>query len=311
MRRHREADLIELQQIFLHYSGLDPEEPGKIDQVKMDVKLGLKRALRRAGLGHSTEFVDNFIATSNCTSLTFDGFVDLATEIRAVARERMRQNAGFTAKEVTEYKTKFQVYDADGTGDIAGLELRHLLEDIFPDSARNVDQRTRIEKILKEVDQDGSGSLDFADFLRLMRHYADDCENEELKNANEKFTEEEAQQFKEIFNAEASVYAETNKLKDKAGGQDGRITIAQVQAMVIKVCPLTTTEIEALGNIIRECQNDSSMRTVDYLEFLRIMRHLIDQNLGNILGVTAQRVNANSEAATEYIGTAFTDVAVA
>lgn len=281
MRRHREGDLQDLLKIFNHYSnGVDYVDNFEVKTV--DVNGTLKRALRRAGLAQFPEVVRDFLASLAKPFMVYAEFVDLAQEVRAAARERMRQNAGFTAAEVADYRTKFTVYDADGGGDIAGLELRKLLADIFPEAHKNADQRARLEKILREVDQDGDGSLDFADFLRLMRHYIDDCEVEELKTMNESFSDDEAAQFREIFNCEA---------KPKPG-QDPTISVAHLQAMIIKICPLGITEVENLGKIIRECQEVQDSRTVDCAEFLRIMRKIVDTNLGGILGVTAQRTKA-------------------
>merc|ERR1719265_2493730 len=90
-----------------------------------------------------------------------------------------------------------------------------------------------------------------------------------------------------------------NEVKERMPGQEPKITVAQFQAMLIKICPLGVRDIENLGEIILECQEDAESRTLTCSEFLRIMRKVVDTNLGNILGKTADKVAERADKAAD------------
>lgn len=300
MRRHREHELRELAIVFDTYAVT--EENFGIKEKKLETKTPLRRALRRVGLGTAPDLVNIHLNQHHATSthINFQDFVVIIGIVRNEVRLRMRESAGFTENEVNAYKEKFKVYDEDETGDIAGPELRHLLNDIFPEASRNFDTRSRIARLLSEVDRDGNGILDFTDFLRLMRHYQDDCEMQALSQVNENFSEEEVAQFSEIFNAE---------VREQFGGQEPRITTSIFQTMIIKICPLSIESVETLAKIVRECQDEPGASHIVFFEFLRIMRRVVDQNLGNILAITAQRIAdpKSPSSAKGAFGKAFSD----
>jgi Ca2+-binding EF-hand superfamily protein len=272
MRMQREDELSEMKDIFRHYAN-------KEDKVSA---ADLPRALRRAGClqpdgsipAETTKVVKNLPG-----GIDFDTFWKIVSSQFKASRERMRESAGFTAPEVANFKKMFIDFDADGGGDIKGAELRALMRCIFPDVGMTMGDRKLMEQILNDVDQDGSGSLDFADFLRLMRHYHDEHDRKQLENMWEGFTDEEARQFKGIFDSEDI-------------RKTGHLPPNQVVAMIQRICPMGTEALGELTKLLTEVRNGSS--NVDFTAFLRVMRHIIDVDLAGINGHAARVTEAKA-----------------
>lgn len=77
-----------------------------------------------------------------------------------------RQRDGFQKKDIDKFKKGFEYYDEDGSGSISTLEL----SDLF----RGFGHRISVEglkQLIDRVDVDGTSTLDFREFLRLMRYH--------------------------------------------------------------------------------------------------------------------------------------------
>jgi len=80
----------------------------------------------------------------------------------------------FTMEEIQVYKEVFGVIDEDGSGCISVSELKRIFDLLDKDpqlpgrQARNASQ-AYIDNILKQADKDGSGTLNFDEFLGLMK----------------------------------------------------------------------------------------------------------------------------------------------
>lgn len=80
----------------------------------------------------------------------------------------------FTMEEIQVYKEVFGVIDEDGSGAISTSELKRIFDilDANPQlpgrNARNASQ-SYIDNVLKQADKDGSGTLNFDEFLGLMK----------------------------------------------------------------------------------------------------------------------------------------------
>jgi len=80
----------------------------------------------------------------------------------------------FTMEEIQVYKDVFGVIDEDGSGCVSTTELKRIFDllDANPQlpgrNARNASQ-AYINNVLKQADKDGSGTLNFDEFLALMK----------------------------------------------------------------------------------------------------------------------------------------------
>lgn len=248
----------------------------------------ISRALRALGCVEPDGSIPQYKTEDG--KMELQEFLDLVGRARQTSRDRMRSNAGFTSAEVKEYRKKFEFYDKDGGGDIEGSELRALLTDIFPPS-NDVKKQQRLVDMLQEVDQDGSGSLDFNDFLRLMRHFKDDCDREDMEAMNEGFTDDEVYEFKVVFEAqvaaESAAGAEQQKPLTWSGGGGGKswtnfiLPRNVVMLMVNQICTLQRTQIETLNKVLDTAPAPSA-QYASFSGFLRVMRVTVDYNYGNI-----------------------------
>jgi len=67
----------------------------------------------------------------------------------------------------------FNMYDEDASGTIEHGEIKKLVYDHFPEATRSREGQQKVQKVLAEVDTDANNSLDFQEFLKLMRK----CDN--------------------------------------------------------------------------------------------------------------------------------------
>jgi len=69
----------------------------------------------------------------------------------------------FTVNELSEFQEIFDMFDKDKGGSIDAEELESLLHSLgkFPSTEE-------VEKLLLQVDADGSGEVDFDEFLELL-----------------------------------------------------------------------------------------------------------------------------------------------
>lgn len=63
-------------------------------------------------------------------------------------------------------RAAFQMFDTDNSGKIDAKEVRQLLEG---DDYKSHISSDKIHQIIKEVDINGDGEIDFEEFLQMMR----------------------------------------------------------------------------------------------------------------------------------------------
>jgi len=214
--------------------------------------------------------------SANC--LDFYGFVQAALRSRQQARIAFRENGGFSRSEVAKLRTKFDRYDADGSGQISGRETVTLMEHEFPLISNDARLRPQLTRLLAEADEDGSGSLDFGDFLRVMRHTKDIQDEmmvtKELKAvADTRFTPLEVLEFRELFLA--------------AGAGRVELGFHEVKELLQCIVPMGAKNVEELRlkyNEIaaRQMGVDGGEEELDFPEFLWLMRELLDINFAKM-----------------------------
>jgi len=231
------------------------------------------------------------------------GFVQVGVRFKKEQRDLFRKNAGYTTEEVARIRKLFNKYDSDRSDNIGTSELGGLIRHIFPVMNKSI--RSQLDLLMKEIDADGPGmgQLAFDDFLRTMRQFHD-IQNQERIDKMERLVSEtgfnptEVQGFRELF-----------LLTDV--DHDGELSESEVRHMIQKVCPLgdrNGTELHRLFVSVREQVTkeqgqklEGSKDSVDFPEFLLLMRTLLDQNFANIqarLAMTGDG-NGNSKGSAE------------
>merc|ERR1712025_801952 len=74
------------------------------------------------------------------------------------------QKMGWSDEQIEEFKQAFYSFDEDGEGTIGRSELGDLLEALGENLSAN-----EVDEMMAEVDEDGSGQIDFDEFLGMMQ----------------------------------------------------------------------------------------------------------------------------------------------
>ena len=91
----------------------------------------------------------------------------------------MGEGAKLTEDQIAEYKEAFGLFDKDGGGTISTAELGTVMRSLGQNA--NEDE---LKEMIAEVDADGSGEIDFKEFLALMvRLNQGNNQEEELMDA--------------------------------------------------------------------------------------------------------------------------------
>ena len=74
------------------------------------------------------------------------------------------EQAAINEAEVEKLWKAFSVFDTDGSGAISANELRNVMQSLGQDPSS-----TELRDLIKEVDLDHSGCIDFEEFKNMMR----------------------------------------------------------------------------------------------------------------------------------------------
>ncbi|KAF7805203.1 calmodulin-like protein 11 [Senna tora] len=146
-----------------------------------------------------------------------------------------------TEEQIAEFLEAFRLFDRDGDVELGCITIEEL-----GSAMRSLDENPSEEELqfmIKEVDANGNGTIEFGEFLNLMAT--------KLKEADA----EAGHQFKEAF-----------KVLDK--DQDGYISPAELRFVMITLGEKVTDE--ELEQMIRDADLDGD-GLLDYHEFLRMM----------------------------------------
>ncbi|KAK1157697.1 troponin C, skeletal muscle-like [Acipenser oxyrinchus oxyrinchus] len=99
---------------------------------------------------------------------------------------------------VAEFKAAFDMFDTDGGGDISTKELGTVMKMLGQNPSRE-----ELDAIIEEVDEDGSGSIDFQEFLVMMV--------QQLKEDQAGKSEEELSEFFRVFDTNGDGYIDRDE----------------------------------------------------------------------------------------------------
>eukprot|EP00941_MAST-03F_sp_MAST-3F-sp1_P001962 g1962.t1 len=91
-----------------------------------------------------------------------------------MAEEKKRYADSLTEAQVAEFKEAFNLFDADGGGDIDGEELGEVMRSLGQDPTPE-----EVQAMIDEVDEDGGGTIDFDEFLEMMAKLMQEGNNDE------------------------------------------------------------------------------------------------------------------------------------
>ncbi|XP_064597281.1 neo-calmodulin-like [Liolophura sinensis] len=142
-------------------------------------------------------------------------------------------------KQLEEIKKSFELFDKDGNGKITKDELGVVMR-----SLGQKPSEADLRDIMKEADRDGSGAIEFDEFLNMMeKKYRDlDTEEQEMKNAFRVF--------------------------DRNG--DGFISSAELRTVLVNLGEKLTDK--QIDDLMREADKDGDGR-ISYEEFSKVLAH--------------------------------------
>ncbi|XP_075925680.1 troponin C, skeletal muscle-like [Petromyzon marinus] len=118
-----------------------------------------------------------------------------ATEAQHDARAYLNE------EQIAEFKAAFDMFDADGGGDISTSELGKVMKLLGQTPTKE-----ELDAIIEEVDEDGSGTIDFEEFLVMMVR--------QMKEESAGQTEEELAEAFRILDTNGDGYIDRDELKD-------------------------------------------------------------------------------------------------
>ena len=137
---------------------------------------------------------------------------------------------------ITEFKAAFELFDKDRDGAINNKELGTVMRNLGQNPSEE-----ELKEMIKEIDLDGNGVIDFNEFLYLM-----------VKKMNGNDTEEELLEAFKVF--------------DRDG--EGYVTSHELRSVMTSLCEGTTQE--EVEEMIKEADIDGDGQ-VDYQEFVKMM----------------------------------------
>jgi len=218
--------------------------------------------------------------------VALDGFVRTVVQYQREERRRFRDNGGFSSEEVRELKAKFALYDVDKSGDIGRQELVTLIEEAFPSMAHDPIVRPQLARMIKDADRDGSGSLDFRDFMALMERlreleHRDQRQKEKTAVAETGFSPREVEEFRELFLS--------------SGNGNNLLSAEELREMLCLICPLgdkNTNELNGhLCSVVTRDMKGSEAKSppadvapsfIDFPDFICLMNRLLQVNFAGI-----------------------------
>ncbi|CAN6303766.1 unnamed protein product [Urochloa humidicola] len=121
-----------------------------------------------------------------------------------------------TEEQIAEFKEVFNLYDKDGDGFITSEELGTVMKSL----GENFNE-SQLKAMIKAVDADGTGTIDFHKFLNLMAH--------KLKNTD---LEEKLREAFDVIDKDQDGYISATELRQVMTNLGEKVTDQEVEEMM-------------------------------------------------------------------------------
>eukprot|EP00438_Fugacium_kawagutii_P001775 Skav227152 [mRNA] locus=scaffold133:759709:765021:- [translate_table: standard] len=210
-------------------------------------------------------------------------FIPWASRVREAQREQVKNQHGFGKEEVDSFRHDFQER-SHGGNTMRPLDLRRLLAEKFPmlaDKNAMKDHRTKLSEVLAE-----NGPVKLLEFLALARICHDIIELDNLRREREAieitgFSSAEVDEFRGLF-------MEHSTDSGLPGNYRSSITFRELKSLLHNVIPLGDGNIQGLKMHVRMVRRPGD-DSVNFVEFLHLMRRLLDLNFAGIANLSKNR----------------------
>ncbi|CAL9104025.1 unnamed protein product [Musa textilis] len=160
-----------------------------------------------------------------------------------------------TEEQISEFQEAFCLFDKDGDGCITLEELGTVIKSLGQNPSEE-----ELQEMIREVDSDGNGTIEFAEFLNLMSRKSvigESCEyggpsDRSCSSLQETNVEEELKEAFKVFDKDQNGYISASELRNVMMNLGEKLTDEEVDQM------------------IREADLDGDGQ-VNYEEFVRMM----------------------------------------
>eukprot|EP00298_Acanthocystis_sp_HF-20_P016902 c21621_g3_i2.p1 GENE.c21621_g3_i2~~c21621_g3_i2.p1 ORF type:complete len:167 (-),score=68.94 c21621_g3_i2:20-469(-) len=136
-------------------------------------------------------------------------------------------SGNLTEAEISEFKEAFSLFDKDGSSTISTKDLGTVMRSLGASPTE-----AEVQEMIKKVDTDGSGKVEFTDFLGLM-----------AQKLKEKDSEEDVVNAFRVFDKEGNGLVSAAELRHVLTNLGEKLTEEEVDTM------LKEADIDADGNI--------------------------------------------------------------
>lgn len=312
MRLHREAYLSAVHEVFNNFLNND----GKLS------RLSLPMALRE--LGHEPVEFSFSLTAAKCLSdalaariqargqgsefVDFDEFVDTVEARRAVHVIRSRRCAGFSNAEVDLFRQIFESYVKYERGFIPACDIGPLLEEFGielktqPERDRAVSEIDRARRIAYEVGVEDAGRpgdpINFwvtLQWIRIVSNSNDKVmlERETEAMAQTRFKASEVNSFRETFakwylEQEASAGVVETPREEMEVSTTGYRSLTRATIRLLLTSLGLTVKTETRIKLAEQIDALSVSGVLDFPDFLRLMRWMMDTNFAGISEMTSK-----------------------
>ncbi|KAM5135914.1 troponin C, skeletal muscle [Mantella aurantiaca] len=133
--------------------------------------------------------------------------------------QQMDARSFLSEEMIAEFKAAFDMFDTDGGGDISTKELGTVMRMLGQTPSKE-----ELDAIIEEVDEDGSGTIDFEEFLVMMvRQMKEDAQGK---------SEEELADCFRIFDKNADGYIDMEELGEILRSSGESITDEEIEELM-------------------------------------------------------------------------------
>jgi len=198
----------------------------------------------------------------------FAGLCHALQHVRFVALVEFRKTGGFCSSDLDQFRRIFDRHDTQKEGRISKRQLNNALSELDK-LPRTPEQQLSLVKLIDRLDSDGSGFMEWEEFLQLLRIWTNEalrCETRQALSVGAElgFQADEVEGLRNAFVGHAS---------DKMV-----MTLRQAVVFVREHLGATITPkmMPALRKILKECSGKEDGE-LDFPTFLRVMRVVKDE----------------------------------